>query len=165
MRLNGCVYKEWLIWFHIWSCNGSPYPLDRHVKRVLSSSYVNIVSVPRKFYLPHSEYTLKKEAPGDGCYLWIPHILFAPDMSYFRPNNFRPGGVSKFVEMSELCTVCYFLKLLFISMILCHRTGMMYDLLRIVFCVFYGYCTFAARHWDSRWRVCGNPGVDNIHCT
>jgi len=82
-----------------------------------------MISVFRKFYLPHSESTLKKEAPGNGCYLGIPHALFAPDMSYFRPNNFRPGGFSKFKEMSELRTICYFLKHLFISLILCHRSG------------------------------------------
>jgi hypothetical protein len=84
-----------------------------------------MISVSRKFYLPHSESTLKKEAAGKGCYLGIPHALFAPDMSYFRPNNFRPGGLSKFVEMSELLLVYYFLRLLFIYLILCHRTGMM----------------------------------------
>ena len=72
-----------------------------------------MINVPRKFYLPHSESTMKKEAPGDGCYLGMPHALFATDMSYFRPNNFRPSGVSKFVEMSELWNICDFLKLYF----------------------------------------------------
>jgi hypothetical protein len=124
-----------------------------------------MISVSRKCYLPDSESTLKKEAPGYECYLGIPYVLFTSDMSYFRPNNFLPVGVPKFVEMSELWTVCYFSKLLFISMILFHRNEMMFNLLRIIFVVFYDCCSFAPRHWDTRWTVCGNPGVDNNRCT
>jgi hypothetical protein len=71
------------------------------VKLVPSFSYVNMISISRKFYLPYSESTLKKEALDDGCYLRIPHVLFAPDMSYFRTNDFRLGGVSEFVEVLE----------------------------------------------------------------
>ena len=103
LNRNGWVYTEWLIWFHIWSCNSSPYSLYSLVKLVLSSSCVNMISESLKFYVPHSESTLKEE-PGDGYYLGIPHVLFTPDMSYFRPHSFTPGGVSKFVEMSELLT-------------------------------------------------------------
>jgi len=45
----------------------------------------------------------------------IRSLLFA---SLLRPNNFRPGGVFQFAEMSGFLDICCFLKLLHSLMLL-----------------------------------------------
>jgi hypothetical protein len=41
------------------------------------------------------------------------YVFFPPDISsLFRPKHISPAEISKFVGMSGIVTICYFLKLL-----------------------------------------------------
>ena len=48
----------------------------------------------------------------------LPYVLLSPDISPFLLKNFHLGRVFEFVEMSGFLTICYFIQILHILMVL-----------------------------------------------